>query len=276
MYLSPRILTIENRIARFSSGATNSSSIEAKYLKKYVAATIVVFIFLASLAVVYYGIMPRQSNFIINVIPETIRGDAIAGQMVVFLVTIESNDSSLNAGSQGATLSATATNAAILIQPPTIGMGQIAEVDVIPDISSVGTNVTVTINAERGALTQTRMINFSVVPGEDTRSAYAQQLRDLFVQWLQSSYPQLGITNQTQWQGTIVSPNWLVVSHYLFFSKNWEMHIYWHIMIPPYDWAKIDLRYRFNETAPSYSFEISSLVANISPVLISPPDSVWR
>ena len=39
----------------------------------------------------------------------------------------------------------------------------------------------------------------------------------------------------------------LIVSHYLFFSEEWEMHVEWHIMVPPYDWAKIDLRHMFDE-----------------------------
>jgi hypothetical protein len=34
--------------------------------------------------------------------------------------------------------------------------------------------------------------------------------------------------------------------------------VYWHVMIPPYDWAKIDLRNRWTEATYSYSFEISS------------------
>jgi len=31
----------------------------------------------------------------------------------------------------------------------------------------------------------------------------------------------------------MVSPQWLVVSHYLFFSEEWEMHVEWHIMVAP-------------------------------------------
>lgn len=39
-----------------------------------------------------------------------------------------------------------------------------------------------------------------------------------------------------------MSPKWLFVEHYLLFSKDWEMHVYWYVMILPYDWAKIDRR----------------------------------
>jgi len=101
-----------------------------------------------------------------------------------------------------------------------------------------------------------------VVEGEDDREPYATELRDRFVAWLTLNRPELGITSETEWSGTMVSPRWLVVSHYLFFSEDWEMHVSWHIMVPPYDWARIDLRHRFDEETPSYAFEISSVDAS--------------
>ncbi len=245
-------------------------------MRKAVLAAIIGAILVASIAISYFAIGPQESTFTLNVLPDAIRGDAIAGQLVVLLVTINDNGSGQNGGADKATISATASNSAILVQPEAIDPGQVAEVDVIPDVSAVGSNVSVTIKAERGGSVQSHTMEFAVTPGEDFLGPYAQQLRELFVQWLQENDLGLGITNQTQWEGTIVSPNWLVVSHYLFFSKDWEMHVYWHIMIPPYDWAKIDLRHRFNETIPSLSFEISSLNASLPPQQITPPDSVWR
>lgn len=245
-------------------------------MRKAILAATVAVVLVSSIVISYFVLAPQQSHFSLNVTPDSIKGDVIAGQLVVFLVTITENSSGRSAAFNSATLSVSASDSAVFVQPETIRPGQVAEVDVIPDISSVGSNVTVTIKADSGGSIQPRLVNFTVTQGEDTRGEYATQLRDLFVQWLQVNYPGLGITNQTQWVGTIVSPNWLVVSHYLFFSKDWEMHVYWHVMIPPYDWARIDLRHRFNETAPSHSFEIPSLNASLPPQPISPPDSVWR
>ena len=133
-----------------------------------------------------------------------------------------------------------------------------------------------TITGSRGDLTDEKVITFEVVEGEDGLGEYATELRDRFIPWLTASHPELGITDDTVWTGTIVSPQWLVVSHYLFFSEEWEMHLSWHVMIPPYDWAKIDLRHRFNEQKPSYAFEISSLDANSEPIPIEVPEAVWR
>ena len=50
----------------------------------------------------------------------------------------------------------------------------------------------------------------------------------------------------------------LVVSHYLFFSEDWEMGLMWHIMIAPHDWSRIYLRPR-GEMAPTLAFEIPSV-----------------
>jgi hypothetical protein len=45
-------------------------------------------------------------------------------------------------------------------------------------------------------------------------------------------------------------------------------------MIPPYDWAKIYLRHRFDESAPTYAFEISSIQGKAEPEAIEVPDWV--
>ena len=212
--------------------------------------------------------------FHIQVTPEHLNGDAIAGQQCVFLVTVTHE---AGGGSEKAvSLSATAPGSTVAINPQAIVPGQVAEVMVIPGQASVGKTIEVTVLAERGELTDEKVITFDVVEGEDDRGSYATEVRDKFVAWLTPNRPELGITSETEWSGTMVSPRWLVVSHYLFFSEDWEMHVSWHIMVPPYDWARIDLRHRFDEETPSYAFEISSVDANSEPCPVDPPESVWR
>jgi len=214
----------------------------------------------------------------INVIPEQRTEDqdpfySIAGQHFVFLVTIT------NEGEESevpVTISATAPGAEVVIYHEDIFEGEVAEVVVIPAQASTGTIIEVTITGTRGSATDEKVVSFEVAEGEDDRQEYAGELLDKFVPWLAENHPELGITNDTAWDGTMVSPVWLVVSHYLFFSEEWEAHIEWHVMIPPYDWAKFDLRHRFDELAPSYAFEISSLDAASEPVAIEVPETVWR
>jgi len=215
----------------------------------------------------------ENTAFHINVVPEQLNGDSIAGQQCMFLVTIgdDGQDSQLPVS-----ISAAAPGASVIIHHGDIFVGEVAEVVVIPAQASVGNTVTVTITGSRGSSTDQKVVDFAVAEGEDDRQEYAGELLDKFVPWLAENHPDLGITVDTAWNGTMVSPIWLIVSHYLFFSDEWEAHIYWHVMIPPYDWAKIDLRHRFDELAPSYAFEISSLNATREPVAIEVPETVWR
>jgi hypothetical protein len=229
--------------------------------------------------VVVIGFFPPGSGedenaaFHINVVPQQVSGDSIAGQHCVFLVTI-TDDGQLSG--LPVTISAQAAGADVVIYQQDIVEGQVAEVFVTPAQSSVGKTVKVTITGTQGGSTDKEVVSFAVAEGEDDRGEYAAELLDKFVPWFAANQTDLGITEDTVWDGTMVSPVWLVVSHYLFFSDEWEAHIYWHVMIPPYDWARIDLRHRFDELAPSYSFEISSLNASSLPVPIEVPETVWR
>ncbi len=210
--------------------------------------------------------------FSMEVVPEQLKGNAIAGQQVVFLIVINDEGKS----SQAVTISAEATGSSVNISPETIVEGQVAEITVIPGQSSAGNTVTVNFKGKRDKLEAIKTVTFEVVPGEDDRGPVAAEMRDRFVPWLASNRPELGISPTTAWQGTMVSPQWLVVSHYLFFSEEWEMHVEWHNMIPPYDWVRIDLRHRMTETKPSYAFEVSSVSANSEPHQIETPSVVWR
>jgi hypothetical protein len=214
-----------------------------------------------------------NSAFSINVTPEQLNGHSIAGQHCVFLVTMtdEGQESELPVS-----ISAQAPGAEVVIYHEDIFVGEVAEVVVIPAQASIGKTIKVTITGNRDSASDEKVVSFEVIEGEDDRQEYAEELLDRFVPWLATNHPELGITDDTEWDGTMVSPQWLVVSHYLFFSEEWEVHIAWHIMMSPDDWARIDLRHRFDELAPSCAFEISSVSATSEPIPMEVPDAVWR
>jgi len=212
-------------------------------------------------------------TFSIDVIPEQLTGFSIAGQHCVFLVTITDEGQE---GQLPVRISAQAPGAQVVIYQQDIVEGQVAEVVVIPAQASINKTIEVIITGNRNSQTDGKVVSFDVVEGEAGIQEYAVEVLDRFVPWLATNHPELGITDDTAWNGTIVSPKWLVVSHYLFFSEEWEVHISWHVTIPPHDWAKIDLRHRFDELEPSYAFEISSLNATSEPVPIEPPETVWH
>jgi len=192
------------------------------------------------------------------------RPQAIPAQKCIFLVVVEDEkDWLLGVVGRGEAvkISAKAPSglAEATVQPGSVMPGGFAELTVIPTTASVPSVLTVTIAAERRGLTESATVSVNVLQGEDGLGEPAVGMRERFVPWLVANHPELGITNETEWTGTIVNPNILVVMHYMFLSYEWEMYVTWHVTIPPYDWARIYLRHRFTETRPSYAFEISSV-----------------
>ena len=231
------------------------------------------------------------STFSMQVIPARV-DDAVAGQRCVFLVVVTEPEW---AKGTAVNISATAFNASVTVNPQAITPGQVAEVTVIPDEMSWETQeivqdnmtiivppepviLTANVSGKRNGLRQTETITVRVMEGEDGLGPYASEVRDRFVPWLATNHPELGITNETEWTGTIVYPHIYVVSYYLFYSDEWEMGVRWHVTRIPDDWAEIYLRRRFVEMPPSHAFKIDSFKTepHMEPHVIDPPESLWR
>jgi len=228
----------------------------------------------------------EPASFVLKVVPEEIE-DTIPGQRCVLLITIEEDDPTAVTGP--VTISATAEGATAVVENGTIAEGEVAEVTVTmlpPQAGAVepidgqeGWPFRAVIHAERGGVSRVIEVPiFLTSEEEDFLAPMATEMRDRFIPWLAENQPALGIDETTVWDGTIVKPHWLVVSHYLFFSDEWEMHVLWHVMIAPYDWARIELRRRFEETLPSLAFEIPSVSAPEPATIneIEPEGILWR
>ena len=234
---------------------------------------------------------PEPAGFTLSVVPQQMY-DAINGQLCVLLVTVEDDADVTTTGP--ISITATANDATVTVEPAEIIPGEVCELTVIPavtfpdgfepsldDISmpyGEGLKVEVSIAGRRAAVQESATISLNVLPGEDLVEEYATEMRDLFIPYLASEHPESGITADTVWTPTIVKPHILVVTHYLFFSDEWEMSVMWHVMIEPYNWATIYLRPRHTSTTPEYAFEISSVTAEppIAPVAVDVPDEIDR
>ena len=220
------------------------------------------------------------SSFDLEIQPSIVQ-DLIPGQSCVLLVQIVDETSGTGQG-EAVALTATVTGASVSVEPSSLTPGEVAEVTVIPEEASVGQDLTVTVTGQRSGVQATATKTLTVAEGdieeyETSLGPTAEEMRDLFIPWLEANHSDFGITSQTEWTGMVVTPIWLVVSHYLFFSDEWELHVYWHVMIPPDDWVKIDLRRRSTEANYSYSFQISSRSdEEAEPEAIELPDQVWR
>jgi hypothetical protein len=195
----------------------------------------------------------------------------MVGQKCIFLVSI-ADQTGGNLGSVQISASNEEEMADVQVNPTRISAGQIAEVIVVPKMESIGKNLTIAIAGERSGLIQKETTTVEVIDWEDTIGPTAAEMRDKFIPWLAANYPEIGITSETEWEGTMVNPRILVVMHYIFLSEEWEVYVTWHVMIPPSDWVKVYLRNRFNETSSSYAFEISSVEEGGEPHPIELPD----
>ncbi|MDD2426737.1 MAG: hypothetical protein PHV73_01420 [Eubacteriales bacterium] len=220
-----------------------------------------------------YGCDAQQNDspFTISVLPQELKGFSIPGQSIHYLVTVEEESSKTPV-----TISASSSDAAISVFKEQVNKGQVAEVVVVPKDDSAGKTVEVIIQGERGSVIDSKTMTFEVIEGTDDRKERAEELLQPFITYLADSYPDFNITEDTEWSGTMVSPQWLVVSHYLFFSEEWELHLEWHIMVAPDVWVRIDLRHRPNEIKPSAAFEISSVSINAEPIPVEVPAEIWR
>jgi hypothetical protein len=109
----------------------------------------------------------------------------------------------------------------------------------------------------------------------DERAADARPYFDRWLAWLIAERTELGITEATSWTPEFVS-TLLVVSHYAYWSDEWEATILWHNMIPPYDWTEIQLRHRWTEAVPTLAFRVDSVSGDKAPHEVEPPEVVVR
>ncbi|MGZ8474594.1 MAG: hypothetical protein ACXWWQ_00010 [Candidatus Limnocylindria bacterium] len=209
-------------------------------------------------------------EFDLDVVPVMSGGRAIPDEPVIFLVTVSGS-----ADDGPVSLAVEAAGATVSAEPEELQPGVVGEVTVVPAEVDEERELAVKITAARSGVERQQARSVRVVPGEDSLGPRADQLLERFASWLAIERPELGIGPETEWEG--MPGSWvLVVSHYLYFSDEWELGLSWHVMIAPDDWARIYLRRRWTEVAPSAAFEISSVAGELEPHAIEPPDAAWR
>lgn len=217
-----------------------------------------------------------QLTFTLEVSPRTI-ADLPQGAACVFLVSLEPTAAGALQGPVD--LAATSSAGRVSLSSDSLTEGGVAELTVESQDAAVGSTVTVSVTAQRGGETHTTDVSARItdpIESPDDRLATAATVRDAFLPWLASEHPEFGLDEDTTWTGFPLRPHLLEVSYGLFQSGEWELVVWWHVTIAPHDWARIYLRRRFTETAPSFAAQIPSFSAGGSPVEIDPPDEIWR
>lgn len=244
-----------------------------------------------------------QIPFAIHVSPLHM-DDAIEGANYVFLVTVDygtmepkttttetsstketSNTTDTATTTQTidenlARISATAENAFVSVGPKGISEGYVAEVVVVPAEGTVGSIITVKVKAEWQGYSDTETVTLKIREKPESLeelTSEAINIRNTFISWVATNCPELGISLDEDWFGTVVYPNTELIKYFLFFSGKWELGIRWNTSTGSVDWAQMYVRLRTAQFAPSRSFEIGSLsAANPSIYEISPHSFVWR
>lgn len=233
---------------------------------------------LASCGVLLSGCWPwgPSATFELDVVPTAV-DDLAQGASTLFLVSI--GELADNPSSLPVKLTASASAGTAAVVPSTIHADSVAEVTVNSAGVPVGSRITVTVHAERG--TETREVTATAIVTEpidlpDDRLVTGTEMRDRFIPWLAAEHPELGIDESAVWTPIPVRPHILVVSFYMFLSEEWELVVWWHVMVPPQDWARLYLRHRSMETMPSFWAEISSVSLAALPQLMAPGEGIWR
>lgn len=229
----------------------------------------------AVLALASCSLAPSSPTFTLRVAPVS-NPDVAQNARGVFLVSVVEADAP---SGHPVYLEATASAGLATLSAAEIRPGDVAELSLTAVGVPVETVVQITVTAHRGHEVDVAVAEATVtesVQAPDDRLVSGIEVRDAFLPWLIAEHPELGITTETTWTATPFRPHILVVSFYRFESPEWELLVWWHVMIPPYDWARMALRRRFSETAPSFAAEIASRSAGSTPQAMTPPDEFHR
>jgi hypothetical protein len=214
--------------------------------------------------------------FTMDVSPRFING-AVAGARTGVLVTV--TDASPT--SDKVQITAGAEGAEVTVTPAAIDAGETAEVWVVPGTGiGDGTMLDLIIQGRRGETVETATLSYTVYDWEDDRGEYAGELLELFLTWLEENRPDLGLGTGTPFTGSMVAPELMVVSHYLYLTDDWELGLTWHVMIPPDDFSGLYLRPRTGP-APTIAFRLASQAAALRDGVVdieeeTPPTEVMR
>ncbi|MDO8361317.1 MAG: hypothetical protein Q7V88_00325 [Actinomycetota bacterium] len=144
----------------------------------------------------------------------------------------------------------------VALRPASIGAGEVSEVWVDLPSTDTETPFTVTVTGTRGTTEHTVIIDATAIPGADDLAPMADQIIGVFLDELGGTVEGLPPEVAGLARGTPVA-GLLVVSHYAWFTDEYEVGLSWHIMIAPDDWAEIYLRPR-DQLQPTRAFRLDS------------------
>jgi len=203
----------------------------------------------------------------LEIFPAEIR-DAAAGEVNMLLVRISAASPLLDPNRRFP-LEVECPGARIHVVPATLPLGEVGEIHLVPHAVTAGTTLDITVCSHSWMPPAVAILHAtSRVTHRDELVRDASAVRDVFTHWLEETHPELGVSSATSWSAIPVRTHRLVVTHCLFLSEDWEMAVWWHVTMPPHDWARMYLRRRFHESSPTLAAEIRSMLEGAAPVAL--------
>lgn len=165
------------------------------------------------------------------------------------------------------------------VVPASLQPGEAGEVWVSLPPTNTESPFEVTVTGTGDGVDRSIVIGATAIPGSDDLAATATEIVAVFLDELGGAVPGLPSDPAELGTGTPVA-GLLVVSHYAWFTDEFEIGLAWHIMVAPDDWAELTMRPR-DELQPTRAFRLDSwstaLAGGAATIAeIEPPPEVMR
>lgn len=145
---------------------------------------------------------------------------------------------------------------AVRLEPSSIDVGQVAEVWVDVPVVDRDVSFTVTVTASQGDEEASVLVGATAIQGVDDLADTAEQIVQVFLDEMGDEVPGLPASAGELTGGTPIA-GLLVVTHYAWFTPEYEVGLAWHIMVAPDDFAELYVRPR-RSLVPTRAFRIGS------------------
>jgi|GEM_PF-955083 len=120
----------------------------------------------------------------------------------------------------------------------------VAEIRIAPMSLGSGDSLRILLTARHNGSLQRLPLAVNMIEWEHPSPGAEIRHRQHFIDWLAEAHPELDINGNDFFGRWMTYPQHLIVEHWTFLSREWEMRICFHVMIPPDDWSKMLLRRR--------------------------------
>ena len=121
----------------------------------------------------------------------------------------------------------------------------VAEIRIAPDDDAPIDNLTIVLTATHNGVHTTLPLTVEMFEWEQSKTPGEEiGYRDTFISWLNDAHPELDISAADHFLRWHTYPQIIIVEHWTFLSRDWELRVCYHVMIPPHDWSKMLLRRR--------------------------------